>query len=86
MGVDGNWRNMADYDDAMWSGYSGEDGRNNITSYATNRWQLWDYSLIRDLNLALENIDKLSPANTPLQIAQKAQLMQNLDLSGLTIF
>src|SRR5450759_3734586 len=24
------WRNMADYDDAMWSGQSNNDGRNNI--------------------------------------------------------
>src|SRR5689334_3019885 len=36
------WRNMADYDDAIWSGYSGEDGRNNIVSYATDRWRLWN--------------------------------------------
>src|SRR5690348_9172583 len=40
MGLDGNWRNMADYDDAMWSGNSNDEGRNNITSYATNRWSL----------------------------------------------
>jgi starch-binding outer membrane protein, SusD/RagB family len=60
MGVDGNWRNMADYDDAMWSGYTGEDGRNNIVSYAYGRWAYWDYTLIRDINLALESIDKYS--------------------------
>ncbi|MFT3824806.1 MAG: RagB/SusD family nutrient uptake outer membrane protein [Chitinophagaceae bacterium] len=54
------WRNMADYDDAMWSGYTGEDGRNNIVSYPYSRWALWDYGLIRDINLALESIDKYS--------------------------
>jgi len=75
MGVDGNWRNMADYDDAMWSGYSGEDGRNNITSYATSRWQLWDYGLIRDINLALESMDKYSVS---LSATQKAQFNAEL--------
>jgi len=69
-GLDGNWRNMADYDDAMWSGYSGEDGRNNLTSYAADRWRLWDYGLIRDINLAIENIAAYS---TALTAAQKAQ-------------
>ena len=33
MGLDGNWRNMADYDDAMWSGESNNEGRNNIANY-----------------------------------------------------
>jgi hypothetical protein len=72
MGIDGNWRNMADYDDAMWSGYSGEDGRSNLT-YANSRWQLWDYGLIRDINLAIENIAQFSPKSTPVQIASNAQ-------------
>jgi hypothetical protein len=43
------WRNMADYDDAMWSG-AGEAGRNNMVNYSSNRWYLWNYSLIRDIN------------------------------------
>jgi len=50
------WRDMANFDDAMWSGQSNEDGRNNITSYNYNSWYLWNYTFIRDLNLALENI------------------------------
>jgi hypothetical protein len=69
------WRNMADYDDAMWSGQSNQDGRNNLTSYATNRWFLWNYSLIRDINLALENIDSKS---TSLTVAQKAPFIAEL--------
>lgn len=75
MGVDGNWRNMADYDDAMWSGYTGEDGRNNIISYAYSRWAYWDYGLIRDINLALESIEKYS---TKLTDAQKKQFVAEL--------
>ncbi len=70
MGVDGNWRNMADYDDALWSGYTGEDGRNNIISYAYSRWAYWDYTLIRDINLALENIEKYSVKLTDVQKKQ----------------
>jgi hypothetical protein len=50
------WRDMANFDDAMWSGQSNEDGRNNMTSYNYNSWYLWNYTFIRDLNLALENI------------------------------
>jgi starch-binding outer membrane protein, SusD/RagB family len=70
MGLDGNWRNMADYDDAMWSGLSNEDGRNNITQYATNRWELWDYDFIRDINLSMEKMDALG---TSLTTEQKKQ-------------
>ncbi|QHS58071.1 RagB/SusD family nutrient uptake outer membrane protein [Chitinophaga agri] len=60
-GADGRlfqWRNMANYDEGMWSGQSNEDGRNNITSYGFNSWYLWNYTYIRDINLALENIEK----------------------------
>ncbi|MXV17018.1 RagB/SusD family nutrient uptake outer membrane protein [Hufsiella ginkgonis] len=70
-----NWTNMANYDDAMWSGYTGEDGRNNITSYGSGSWYLWDYGLIRDINLALESIDLYS---TKLSAAQKAQFKGEL--------
>lgn len=59
--VDGRlfqWRNMANYDEAMWSGQSNEDGRNNLTTYGYDSWYLWNYTYIRDINLALENIEK----------------------------
>jgi hypothetical protein len=42
----------------MWSGYSGEDWRNNITNFGFESWRYWDYGLIRDINLALESIDE----------------------------
>ena len=70
MGLDGNWRNMADYDDAMWSGNSNDEGRNNITSYGTNRWEYWDYDLIRDINLS---IDKMNQLGTNLTAIQKRE-------------
>lgn len=69
------WRRMADYDDAMWSGFSNEEGRNNIVSYSFDRWRVWNYSLVRDINLALENIEKYAES---LSEDQKAQFTAEL--------
>lgn len=69
------WRNMADYDDAMWSGQSNQDGRNNLPNYATNRWFLWNYSLIRDINKSLESIQQMG---TELDSVQKTQFLAEL--------
>lgn len=69
------WRNMADYDEAMWSGQSNQDGRNNLTSYATNRWYLWNYTLIRDINKAIESIQTMG---TELDPVQKTQFVAEL--------
>src|SRR5690606_24782193 len=69
-GVQGNFRNAANYDDAMWSGYSGEDWRNNIVSYGFESWRYWDYGLIRDINLALESIDEFGVNLTDIQKSQ----------------
>ncbi len=69
------WRRMADYDDAMWSGFSNEEGRNNIVSYPFDRWRVWNYSLIRDINLALENIEKYGAT---LSNEQKAEFSAEL--------
>ena len=77
-GADGRlqqWRDMANFDDAMWSGQSNEDGRNNIPSYGTDSWQLWNYSFIRDINLSLENMRQYG---TKLTDAQKSQFSAEL--------
>ncbi|PRY48592.1 putative outer membrane starch-binding protein [Arcticibacter pallidicorallinus] len=66
------WRNMADYDDGMWSGSSNDEWRNNIVSYDRARWRLYDYGFVRDLNLAIENVDKFGAAT--LNEAQRTQL------------
>lgn len=66
--IDIGWADFAAYDEAMWSGNN--DGPNNIISYGFERWRLWDYGLVRDINLALENIDQFS---TALSAPQKAQ-------------
>lgn len=77
-GADGRiaqWRDMANIDDAMWSGQSNEDWRNNIPSYGYDSWRLWNYTLIRDINLALENI---STYGVKLTDTQKKQFSAEL--------
>lgn len=66
-GLEGNWRDKTMFDDAMWSGYSGEEWRNQMSSYGNNLGELWDYYLIRDINLAIENIDEYSTSLTDAQ-------------------
>lgn len=46
------------YDEAIWSGLSNNDleARNNLLTYEYDRWRLWDYSFIRDINVAIDNI------------------------------
>ncbi|WP_207534589.1 RagB/SusD family nutrient uptake outer membrane protein [Desertivirga arenae] len=70
------WRNMANYDDAMWSGNSNEEWRNNIINYDRNSWRYYDYGLIRDINLSIEGVDKFSSAS--LTEAQQKQVKAEL--------
>lgn len=67
------WAEFAAYDEAMWS--NNDDGRNNIISYPFDRWQLWDFGLIRDINLALENIEEFG---VQLSESQKTQFSAEL--------
>ncbi|WP_026629760.1 RagB/SusD family nutrient uptake outer membrane protein [Dyadobacter alkalitolerans] len=67
------WQDFAAYDEAMWS--NNDDARNNIVTYAFERWRLWDYVLVRDINLALENIEKFG---TSLTEEQKIQFSAEL--------
>jgi hypothetical protein len=66
------WQQHTAYDDAVWSGggNAGDIERNNIPSYATNRWSLWDYGFVRDINLSLENMETYG---TSLTADQKKQ-------------
>jgi hypothetical protein len=68
--IETNWRNMANYDDAMWSGQNNEEGRNNMVNYSYSSWTLWNYDLIRDINLALESIEKYGVNLTAAQRKQ----------------
>jgi hypothetical protein len=61
---------MTDFDDAMWAGHFDQNGHNNITAYKDDFGRYWDYELIRDINLALENIEKYSEKLTNVEKAQ----------------
>ena len=62
------WVDFSAYDEAMWSGYNNYP--NDLFTYDAFRWGGWDYGLIRDINLAIEGIDKNS---TSLSTSQKDQ-------------
>jgi hypothetical protein len=66
------WQQHTAYDDAVWSGggNAGDIERNDIVSYSTFRWTLWDYGFVRDVNFALDDLEKFG---TELTAAQKAQ-------------
>lgn len=42
-------------DDAMWSGHTDQNSRNDI-AYGFDYGRIWEYGLIRDINLTLENL------------------------------
>lgn len=68
------WTEFAAYDEAMWSGQSNQEGLNNIVSYPFNRWWLWDYDLIRDINLSIKKLQEISQ----LEESRKTQFISEL--------
>ncbi len=61
--------NFTIFDEAMWSGLSNNDLeiRNNLVNYAYDRWSLWDFGFVRDVNVSINNItESSSVALTPL--------------------
>ncbi len=52
-----NTATMSEFDDAMWSGHTDGDYHNNIRAYGYDYGRYWDYTFIRDINLALENLE-----------------------------
>lgn len=50
--------NFTIFDEGMWSGLSNNDVeiRNNLIDYSFDRWRLWNYAFIRDVNVAIDNI------------------------------
>ncbi len=51
-----NTGGMCEIDDAMWSGHFDQNGKNDF-QFGDDYGRYWDYELIRDINLALENLD-----------------------------
>ena len=54
------------YDDAMWSGHVDQNWRNDY-AYPDDYARYWDYTFIRDINLALENMEEYSVKITDVQ-------------------
>jgi len=68
----GSSANMTRYDDAIWGNSTNlnEQIRNELIEYNINTWSIWDYSLIRDINVAIENLETFG---TKLTTTQKEQ-------------
>lgn len=56
---DFNTGGMSEIDDAMWSGHNDGNGKNDF-QYGNSYGRYWDYELIRDINLSLDNIEEYS--------------------------
>jgi len=54
-----NTGGMTELDDAMWSGHRDQNWHNDF-QFGDDYGRYWDYGLIRDLNLSLENITQFS--------------------------
>ncbi len=50
---------MTEIDDAMWSGHFDQNWRNDF-QYGYDYGRYWDYGFIRDINLALDNLEEFS--------------------------
>lgn len=61
-----NTGGMSEIDDAMWSGHRDQNWRNDF-QYGDDYGRYWDYELIRDINLSLDNMDKYSVNLEPEQ-------------------
>jgi starch-binding outer membrane protein, SusD/RagB family len=66
-----NNTNMARYDDAMWSGTG--DGTNKSTTFAYSTWTLWSYTLIRNINKSLEELEKYSSLSPSIKKQYSAE-------------
>ncbi len=68
----GSSANMTRYDDAVWGNSTNlnEQIRNELIEYNINTWTLWDYSLIRDINVAIENLETFGNKLTTTQKEQ----------------
>ena len=58
---------MTEIDDAMWSGHNDQNWRNDF-QYNYDYGRYWDYGFIRDINLALDNLEEFS---TEIDVEQK---------------
>lgn len=75
---------FAQWDEAVYSGNTGSEGPNLIQMYAYSTLQSWNYSLIRDINLAIERIGETTSSSlTPLL---KEQLISEMRFQRAWIY
>ncbi|MCE4566627.1 RagB/SusD family nutrient uptake outer membrane protein [Maribellus sp. CM-23] len=60
-------------DDAMWSGHNDANWLNDFT-YGDDYGRYWDYGFIRDINLAIENLEKYSTLSEEEILQYNAEL------------
>ncbi|WP_256002273.1 RagB/SusD family nutrient uptake outer membrane protein [Pedobacter deserti] len=71
-GLEGGKLSPTDVDEAMWSGgLGGNNARNTRVNYPYTDKQLWDYGLMRDVNMFLEKLD----ASSAMEAADKSHLL-----------
>src|SRR5688572_25125788 len=70
--------NYAIFDEGMWSGLSNTDLeiRNNLPNYAFDRWRYWDYNLLRDIHVAIDQVN--AATSIAMTTALKNQFVSEL--------
>lgn len=77
-----NTGGMTEIDDAMWTGTLDANWRNDF-QFGDDYGRYWDYNLIRDINLSLENIERFS---TKLKEDQKQLFISELRFQRAFIY
>ena len=78
-----NTGGMSELDDAMWSGHRDQNWRNDF-QFGDDYGRYWDYGLIRDINLSLENVETLSIKLT--EVTKKQYLAELRFIRALVYF
>jgi starch-binding outer membrane protein, SusD/RagB family len=67
------WKDYTAYDEAIWSGVGNFDFefRNQLINYPYGRWSVWNYDLIRDINLAIDGIEATTSPRVSEQMKQE---------------
>jgi len=71
--------NFTTFDEAIWTGLNNSDleARNNLLNYAYTTWSIWDYTYVRDINVAIDNVNA-APTTVTVTAALKKQWIAEL--------
>jgi hypothetical protein len=71
--------NFTTFDEAIWTGLNNSDleARNNLLNYAYTTWSIWDYTYVRDINVAIDNVNA-APTTVTVTAALKKQWVAEL--------